>query len=46
MDWVGERFSGDDALLPEKDRLRRDQYGLNTHVYLGKSMENTRYFGA
>ena len=39
------RFSGDDSVLPEKDRLRRDHYELNTHVYLGKSMENTRHFG-
>jgi hypothetical protein len=43
MGWL--RFSGDDAVLPEKDRLRRDHYELNTHVYLGKSMENTRVSG-
>jgi len=45
MGRVGERFSGDDAVLPEKDRLRRDHSALNTHVYLGKSMENARHFG-
>lgn len=45
MGWVGERFSGDEALLPEKDWLRRDHFRLITRVYLGKSMEKSCRFG-